>query len=231
MYKGKVRKRTRNSSSTFFVLRERDVIDMFGKAASDLLGISDIGSVISKRDYDKVDIDDYLLHEDGEQAFVIIKSKSDEYCFTNKAFIHLDGNSALSKKRTLHRYSYATNRITNISIETAGTIDLDLELKITIGSVDFSIDVHKKFVEEIKDIYKALIKIEEIIKENEHSLAITQTSVNVAAAALGRVENPDDSMTKSFKEINKAAFSWLMNARDEYVVKDFGYVFEKYINN
>lgn len=116
MYKGKVRKRTRNSSSTFFVLRERDVIDMFGKAASDLLGISDIGSVISKRDYDKVDIDDYLLHEDGEQAFVIIKSKSDEYCFTNKAFIHLDGNSALSKKRTLHRYSYATNRITNISI-------------------------------------------------------------------------------------------------------------------
>lgn len=55
--------------------------------------------------------------------------------------------------------------------------------------------------------------------------------MNVAAAALGRVENPDDSMTKSFKEINKAAFSWLMNARDEYVVKDFGYVFETYINN
>jgi len=204
---------------------------MFGKAASDLLGLSDIGAVIAKQDYDKVDVDDYLLHEENERSYFVIKSKSDEYCFTNKAFVHLDGNSALSKKRTLNRYSYATNKFTNIYIETAGTVDLDLELKFTIGSVDFSIDVHKKFVEEIKDIYKALIKIEEIIKENEHSLAITQTSVNVAAAALGRVENPDESMTKSFKEINKAAFSWLMNARDEYVVKDFGYVFEKYINN
>lgn len=202
---------------------------MFGKAASDLLGISDIGSVISPKDYDKVDVDDYLL--DDEKIFFVIKSQSDEYCFTNESFVHLDGNSALSKKRTLKRYSYATNKFTNISIQTAGTVDLDLELYFTIGSIDFTIDVHKKYIEEIKDIYKALITIEEIIKENEHALAITQTSVNVAATAMGRVENPDESMTKSFKEINKAAFSWLMNARDEYVVKDFGYVFEKYINN
>ncbi|MFP3726568.1 PH domain-containing protein [Priestia filamentosa] len=204
---------------------------MFGKAASDLLGLSDIGSVIHRQDYDKVDVDDYVLHEDGEEIFFVIKSKSDEYCFTNKAFIHLDGNSALSKKRTLNRYTYSTNRITHISIETAGTVDLDLELKFSIGSVVFSIDVHKRFVEEIKDIYKALIAIEEIVKENEHALAITQTSANLAATALGRVENSEENMAKSFKDLNKAAFSWLMSAREEYVIKDFGNVFKKYINN
>ncbi len=35
---------------------------MFGKVAADLLGISDIGSVISPENYDKVDSDDYVMH-------------------------------------------------------------------------------------------------------------------------------------------------------------------------
>ncbi|MEI2468498.1 PH domain-containing protein, partial [Peribacillus frigoritolerans] len=80
---------------------------MFKKMAADALGLSDIGSVISPADYDKVDADDYIMHEDGEKIYFLIKSKTDEYCFTNQAFIHLDGTSAISKKRTLTRYSYS----------------------------------------------------------------------------------------------------------------------------
>jgi hypothetical protein len=38
-------------------------------------------------------------------------------------------------------------------------------------------------------------------------------------------------MAASFKEINSAAFEWLMDSRKKYHVKDFGFVFEKYINN
>ena len=79
---------------------------MFKKFAADALGLSDIGSVISPADYDKVDADDYVMHEDNEKIYFLIKSKSDEYCFTNKALIHLDGTSAISKKRSLRRYSY-----------------------------------------------------------------------------------------------------------------------------
>ena len=72
---------------------------IFGKIASDTLGLSDIGKIISPNDFDKVDGDDYIFHEDNEKIFFVIKSKSDEYVFTNYAVIHVDGSSAVSKKR------------------------------------------------------------------------------------------------------------------------------------
>jgi hypothetical protein len=55
---------------------------MFKRIASEALGTSDIGTIISPADYNKVDADDYLFHEDEERIFFLIKSKKDEYCFT-----------------------------------------------------------------------------------------------------------------------------------------------------
>ncbi len=132
---------------------------MFKKFAAEALGISDIGVIVSPVDYDKVDADDYLFHEDGEKIFFLIKSKKDEYCFTNLALIHVDGDSAVSSKRMIKRYEYATQRIGYVAIETAGTLDMDVELKFSIGESTFSIDVKKSFIEQVKDIYKALIAI------------------------------------------------------------------------
>jgi hypothetical protein len=40
---------------------------MFGKVAADILGLSDVGSVIRPENYDKVDADDYVMHEDDEK--------------------------------------------------------------------------------------------------------------------------------------------------------------------
>ena len=82
---------------------------MFKKVASDVLGLSDIGRIIAPADYDKVASDDYIFHEEGEKIYFLIKSQSDEYCFTNLALIHLDGSSATSKKRLLKRLTY--NRV------------------------------------------------------------------------------------------------------------------------
>ena len=48
---------------------------MFKKAASDLLGLSDIGSIIGPEDYDKVDSDDYIMSEEDEKIYFLIKSK------------------------------------------------------------------------------------------------------------------------------------------------------------
>lgn len=204
---------------------------MFGKVAADMLGLSDVGSVIEPKNYDKVDSDDYVMHEDDEKIYFLIKSKSDEYCFTNKALIHLDGTSAISKKRTLHRYSYHTHKISHVLLETAGTIDLDVEIKFNISGREFSIDVHKKHIEQLKDLYKALLMIAEITHENEKALGYAKESIEIASTTLGRVTSSENNLVSSFKEINEAAFEWLMKSREQYKVKDFGYVFEKYINN
>ncbi len=214
-----------------FTLKTERMNLMFGKMAADVLGLSDVGSVIKPKDYDKVDADDYIMHEDDEKIFFLIKSKSDEYCFTNKALIHLDGTSAVSKKRTLRRYDYSTNKISNVALETAGTVDLDVEIKFNLGAEHYSIDVHKKHLEELKDLYKALLKIAEISHENEVSLAYATKSLEVASTTLSRVTSTESKLVDQFKELNTAAFSWLTDTRKQYTVKDFGFVFERYINN
>ena len=202
---------------------------MFGKIAADALGLSDIGSVIAPADYDKVDADDYVMHEDQEKIFFLIKSKSDEYCFTNKALIHLDGTSAASKKRMLRRYNYSTHPVSNVLLETAGTIDMDVEVKFRLGSRDFSIDVHKKHIEQVKDLYKALFRISEMMHENEIALGHAKTSIDITSNTLGRGSAGATPTVEAFKELNQAAFAWLSGAQQKYWVKDFGFVFERYI--
>ncbi|MBS2970972.1 PH domain-containing protein [Metabacillus sp. KIGAM252] len=204
---------------------------MFGKVASDMLGLSDIGSVIKPADYDKVDADDYILHEENERIFFLIKSKADEYCFTNRALVHLDGASAASKKRTLKRYEYRANKISEVFLETAGTVDLDVEIKFKLGNTAFSIDVHKKHLEELKDLYKVLIKIAEINRESHQALEYAKQSLQMASSTLGNMRSTEGSLSEEFKKVNQTAFNWLMDTKKQYSIRDFGYVFEKYINN
>jgi hypothetical protein len=204
---------------------------MFGKVAADVLGLSDIGAVIKPENYDKADADDYIMHEDGEKIYFLIKSKSDEYCFTNKALIHLDGTSATSKKRTLRRYDYYKHPISDVSLETAGTVDLDVEIKFKIGTHAYSIDVHKKHLEELKDLYKSLLKIAEICHENETTLDYARKSLELASTVLSRIASTPNDLAEQFKELNQIAFHWLVDTKKQYTVKDFGFVFERYIHN
>ncbi|PFG06092.1 PH domain-containing protein [Bacillus sp. es.034] len=204
---------------------------MFGKVASDVLGLSDIGTVIKPQDYDKADSDDYIMHEDGEKIYFLIKSKSDEYCFTNKALIHLDGTSAASKKRVLRRLDYYKYHITNVLLETAGTVDLDVEIKFKIGSEIYSIDVHKKHLAEVKDLYKSLIKIGEITTDNSIYSGFANESLQLASSTLGQVKTDGVNVVEQFKEVNQYAFNWLSDKKKELTLKDFGFVFEKFIQN
>ncbi|MGX4600461.1 PH domain-containing protein [Faecalimicrobium sp. JNUCC 81] len=204
---------------------------MLKKFASDALGISDIGMIIRPEDYKKVDSDDYIMHEDGETIYFLIKSKSDEYCFTNKALIHIDGENAISKKRNLYRYDYYLNNISDVSLETAGTIDLDVEIKFTIGQKIFSIDVDKKQLEQLKDLYKALIKISEITRDNQILLNYTNESIRTTATLMSSNRIEGINLEENFKNINEYVFEWLVSSKNKYSIRDFGYVFEKYINN
>lgn len=204
---------------------------MFGKVAADMLGLSDVGAVIKPADYDKVDADDYIMHEDNEKIYFLIKSKADEYCFTNLGLVHVDGANAVSKKRMLRRFNYVTNRVSNVMLETAGTVDLDVEIKFTLGNETYSIDVHKKHLEELKDLYKTLLKIAEMQHENEMYLGYSQKSLDMSASSVQHITKTQIDLAGEFEKINNYAFNWLVQSSSRYRVKDFGKVFEKYINN
>ncbi|BDD02941.1 PH domain-containing protein [Aureibacter tunicatorum] len=203
---------------------------MFKKLASDVMGLSDIGKIIEPKDYDKVDSDDYILHEDGEKIFFLIKSKSDEYCFTNYALIHLDGESAVSSKRMLYRFTYKNNSFSNVLLETAGNIDLDVEIKFSLGQRDYSIDVDRKQIEKLKDLYKSLVKIASIQRTNEANWEFANQSV---AASVETLQGSLGSNTNNgeFAQINEYVFDWKSRKHKELHREDFGEVFEKFIHN
>lgn len=201
---------------------------MFKRITSDALGLSDIGIIVPPEDYDKVESDDFILQEEKEKIFFLIKSKADEYCFTNRALIHVDGTSAISKKRTLKRLDYYKYTIQNVVLETAGTVDLDVEIKFTIGSHNYSIDVHKKHIEELKNLYKALFKISSIQETNTRYLQYAQNSLDIASKTVNR-SSSSNPLEREFKSINEYAFEWLTHFYETYNTKDFTSVFETFI--
>ena len=191
--------------------------NLFGKMAADTLGLSDIGKIISPKDFDKVDGDDYIMNEDGEKIYFVIKSKSDEYVFTNRGLLHVDGDSAVSKKRVVKRHDFYYEKVHSVTLETADTIDLD-------------IDVDKKQLEQLKDLYKALVEIGRIQGKNSTSIEDGMNSLKMANEAISR-SSLQGNASEIVKELTNFNFNWMQNIRNEYNNKDFGYVFEKYINN
>lgn len=205
---------------------------MFKKVAAEALGLSDIGKIIEESNYHKVDADDYVLNEDNEKIYFVIKSKTDEYCFTDRALIHVDGTSAVSKKRLVKRYEYYLYPVGNVYLETAGTIDLDVEIKFSLGKNVYSIDVAKNQIEQLKDLYKALIAISTEQRENSTKRSIASDGLKVATSVLegSKIEGVKD-ISESFKIINEYVNNYELQIRDKYLVKNFGQFFEKYINN
>ena len=197
---------------------------------SDAMGLSDIGQIIPPSQFNLVDADDYILHEDNEKIFFMIKSKSDEYAFTNLGLVHVDGTSAMSKKRTVRRYEFYKYSPSAVTIETAGTIDLDAEIKFKLGEKVFSIDVDKKQIEQLKDLYKTLVQIEKINYSNQIKLDVAHKTLEIAATSVGR-SNCSGDLSQEFKEVNQYTFNWINHYRNEYIKKDFSDVYEKYINN
>lgn len=73
-----------------------------------------------------------------EKAYKLIR---DLFIFTDKRLILVDKQGLSGKKVELHSYPYKS--ITHFSIETAGTFDMDAELKIWISGS--ALPVQKKF--------------------------------------------------------------------------------------
>lgn len=205
---------------------------MFKNLASDALGLSDIGKIIPPSQFNQTDIDDYIFHEDNERIYFVIKSKMDEYCFTNVAFIHLDGQSATSKKRLLKRYPYRYFQPANIMIETAGTMDMDAELKFSLGGINFSIDIDKNQIEQIRDIYKALTAISEQCKVINHEEMVLDKAFNTVTQMFSLKDLPEtvvlnlpDIINQTVSQV-ESGYAERLKAIRQY---DFGAVFEHYL--
>ncbi|SGO81370.1 YvbH-like oligomerisation region [Mycobacterium tuberculosis] len=56
-------------------------------------------------------------------------------------------------------------------------------------------------------------------------------SLELASKTLSQIRSIDGHLTEQFKELNQSAFSWLTSLKKQYEIKDFSFVFERFINN
>ena len=65
-------------------------------------------------------------------------------------------------------------------------LDLDIEIKFSFGNNSFSIDVDKKQLEQLKNLYKALVEIGRIQGKNSTSIEDGMNSLKMANEAISR---------------------------------------------
>lgn len=209
---------------------------MFKGAAAELLGRADICDVLRPAEFAEAASTSYLLTEDGETPLFVLRSKQDEYAFTDRALVHLDGTSALSKKRLVCRYPLATCEFRNVRLETAGTVDLDAEIKFVLGGREFSIDVAKKEIAALTALYKALTAVAEIqARGNAHmelaKLALERSASSLArGAGAGAAGAPALEPGAALINATDAAFNWLTHQYHTNNPTSFGPVFARYLN-
>jgi hypothetical protein len=82
------------------------------------------------------DLDELLA--DGEQVVKAFKIVRDLFVFTDHRLILIDKQGVTGKKAEYHSIPYRS--ITHFSVETAGTFDMDAEMKIYVGSSSMPIE-------------------------------------------------------------------------------------------
>lgn len=92
-----------------------------------------------------------VVGEEIEKAYKVIR---DVLIFTNKRLILVDRQGVTGSKAEVLSVPY--NKITKFSKESAGTFDLDAELKIWLGSDDKPLTKEFKAGDDIEQVYQIL---------------------------------------------------------------------------
>lgn len=112
-------------------------------------------------------------------------------------------------------------------IETAGSLDMDIELKFTIGDTEFSIDVRKNFFDQLKDIYKALITIGRMQRRDEVSRDNALRCLDVLGSMYKISQfDSEDQITQQYNGLLTTLNTALL---DKHKRRDFSPVFDRYI--
>tara|TARA_X000001036_G_scaffold434111_1_gene472906 strand:- start:1218 stop:1595 length:378 start_codon:yes stop_codon:yes gene_type:complete len=112
-----------------------------------LSGLLGNASVMDSKEVEKEFEKIFLKGEKVEAAFKIIR---DLFIFTNKRLVLIDKQGLTGKK--VEYLSIAYKSISKFSVETAGTFDLDAELKIWVSSEKLP-SVSKRFNKSV-DVYE-----------------------------------------------------------------------------
>lgn len=112
-----------------------------------LSGLLGNASVMDSKEVQKEYAKIFLKGEKVEAAFKIIR---DLFIFTNKRLVLIDKQGLTGKK--IEYLSIAYKSISKFSVETAGTFDLDAELKIWVSSEKLP-SISKKFNKSV-DVYE-----------------------------------------------------------------------------
>ncbi len=166
-------------------------------------------------------------------AVLLPPHPQDEYCFTDRALLHLDGNSPLSKKRLVTRYPWKEHRLSHVQIETAGNVDWDAELKFELAGKGWSIDVAKAELPCLTALWRALCHVAEAQAANERALdmagkafgAAAQTRTLSATAAAGGPLAPG----ALFQDVAEGAFAWLASKTELYRPASYGAILERFV--
>lgn len=108
----------------------------------------------SEADISAVSKDLELILAENERVEKAFKSIRDLIVFTDKRLILIDKQGVTGKKVEYHSIPYRS--VTHFSVETAGTFDLDAELKIWVSSTATPIEKQFKKDKNIFDVQKAL---------------------------------------------------------------------------
>lgn len=202
--------------------------NIFSRVTSDLTGMSDKCKVIPPSEFANTQAQAYIFSEMNEKLYFLLKSAKDEYAFTNIGMIHVDGEKAISSKRQILRYNYFEHTPTNVILETAGTADLDVEIKFTMGQF-FSIDVVKAHLEPLTALYKILTLIGMTKAEYARHWALVERSFEHSRDAVGRLSSNGNASTE-YKAILQHAQTELLAAHEKYHPQEYDAAFELYLS-
>ena len=189
-------------------------------------------AVVRPRDWADAPSLAYILSEDGETPQFMLRSRDDEWCFTDRALIFLDGHSLLSKHRVVNRYPYITHNISEPVIHTVGNVSVDVVLRVRLGDREHTIDVTMNELRAVQALYKALVAIAIQQARAPVMQQLAMEAVKAGASSLSCGLNVGDAKANSaLSEATAAADVYLNNSLRTNYPGSYSAVFAKYLGH
>ena len=121
----------------------------------------------------------YCLND--ETPYIFLKSKINEYIFTDQALILIERDNAAGVKQIINRYDWQTHRLSHVIFETpgAGMTDYACEIKFRLDNREWSIDIVKAEIATARMYYAVLIKLAR--EQLQYSLKLKRAESVVAS--------------------------------------------------